>query len=752
MVSAKKLLGIGLVLAGLAAIIYLSVYTRMSTINSPTVLDYDPFWFFRHAKEIIENGYSVPKWDILSYYPPGRPYDHFQGWPYTIAVMYKIFNYFTTISLTKVAIISPLVLAALTPIPAFFLGRLLSNNMGGLAIALFSVLTPAILGVSMAGYSDSDIPVLFYTILSILAIFLAINQFKKGWLRFLPCGIIAILVNLFFVYNWGAGWLPQLFFLVLIPVYFIFKLIETKFHHNKFDLNVISQETKPIITPLIIIIFISNIIGYSLGWGSVFHSFLGGLGFTGLFGALMVIFFVSIVTSIGLITGLLFFKTRGAVIGAVIGILLSIIVLVFGNVFGQPLLVNLSVAELQTINIFTKEGFSAVADRVGMLPTLLAIIGLPVLIVFKFFRKEKLRYIDIYLFLWMFITFYLILRGVRFSTLFSTAAAASAGYVIGNLFVYLKNRNLLIFSTVFGIIAVFSIIFISNAIQFGYSASGMTLSQNWYDMLDWLKENADKDSLVATWWDPGHIITGYTGLKVMADGAHCSPEICIPYNHNIRIQDTGRMFSTNNESESVDILSKYRELTPEQCAAARENFKDIMPADACDPINDIYVIASSDLIGKYYWMSFFGSWNDTAKTGNGRNFMQMSFSGMDKNGLPTYSNIITLMQKDNQIVGILNIPQQGIRNAIIKDIVYSYQGEEIRYRVPDNQTNTIDGMLWVDSGFSMVIFMDSSVRDSVFTNMFFFNGNGIQEFNISKLNNFELVYSNPEIRIFKVNF
>jgi hypothetical protein len=48
--------------------------------------------------------------------------------------------------------------------------------------------------------------------------------------------------------------------------------------------------------------------------------------------------------------------------------------------------------------------------------------------------------------------------------------------------------------------------------------------------------------------------------------------------------------------------------------------------------------------------------------------------------------------------------------------------------------------------------MDSRVRDALFTNMFFFNGQGVTELNIPKLKNFELVYSNPEIKIFKVNF
>jgi len=69
-----------------------------------------------------------------------------------------------------------------------------------------------------------------------------------------------------------------------------------------------------------------------------------------------------------------------------------------------------------------------------------------------------------------------------------------------------------------------------------------------------------------------------------------------------------------------------------------------------------------------------------------------------------------------------------------------------------NTTNLVDGLLWVDPSFQVVIFMDHSIRDSVFTNMFFFNGDGNKELGISKLNNFELVYQNSEIKLFKVTF
>jgi len=64
MVNRKDLLKLGLYAAGLAIIIYLAIQTRMSTYNTPTVLDYDPFWFYRHAEAIVNNGYKVPQWDL----------------------------------------------------------------------------------------------------------------------------------------------------------------------------------------------------------------------------------------------------------------------------------------------------------------------------------------------------------------------------------------------------------------------------------------------------------------------------------------------------------------------------------------------------------------------------------------------------------------------------------------------------------------------------------------------------------------
>jgi dolichyl-phosphooligosaccharide-protein glycotransferase len=757
--NSKKIITSLAIFLGVSIIVFLAIWVRSSTINSKTVLDYDPFWYYRHAQDIENNNFTLPKWDELSYYPPGRPAEKYSGWAYTIVIFHKILQQISpAITLTQAAIFSPLIMVGLTAISAFFIGRQFSNSIGGLATAFFLVLTPTFIGVSMAGYSDNDSVQAFYVVLTTLLTIIAVKKSRDGIIKAIPYILLAIASNLLFIYNWGGGWITLLFFTFFIPGLFIFRIFEGMVHNRKFkvDIESIKIETKPIFMSLLIILAVTNIVGFSLGWGSEFNSLLGGLAFTSLASKIVLTFLIAIMGLLGFIVGIVFFKkSYGRIICMLVGLGIGIWLVFFSNVTTAPLLVNISVAELQTLQVFSSAGFMTVVDRVGLLPTVLTVLLIP-FFPYKIYKKEKISYIEIFLFMWALVSIFLITRGVRFALLFSIAATVISGYIIGNLFSYLRKKSTIVFSIIFGIIALLAISFLSNAIQLGNANTGMILSQNWYDALDWLKAHGDKNTLVTTWWDPGHIITGYTGLKVMADGAHCDITDCIPYNHNIRIRDMGRTFSTTNETESVSILDKYVDLTPEQRKDARDKWGQIMPADAFDPVDTMYVIASSDLIQKYYWLSYFGSYNDSTQTGDGRNYIYFQFSGFDQSGFLTYKNsqiplTITLLEKDGKPMAVANYPQQGIRNAVIRDLMYFQNSTSVKLSY-NSTNNTLDGLFWVDPGFTVAIFMDSQVRDSIFTNMFFFDGNGVNEFNISKLSHFELVYENPEIKIFKVGF
>ncbi|MEM5793036.1 MAG: STT3 domain-containing protein [Candidatus Aenigmatarchaeota archaeon] len=702
---------------------FFSMWSRLGTIKTETILDYDPWWFYRYAKTILENNMKPPKWDILSFFPPGRPNMTPVGWEYTMIFFYKIITLFSPkTEFMEVAKLSPAIMVGLGSVAAFFLGKTLTNKWGGFMTGLFASMTPTFIGVSMAGYCDTDVVVVFYTFICISTIFLALKKRKIQYY------VLAIISNIIFILSWYFGWYISFFFLLFIPTFFVYRLIENLIFGEKIDVKKTWIGTKDIILPLLVFIVTLNFLGFILKVGTVINFVMIGLGFTG--------------------------QGKGGI-------------------------VNVSVAELQPINIFTKSGFLSVAGRIGLGPIILFLVGLPSLVIYKLIVKTKVEPVEIFLFMWSALTFYLILHGVRFSLLFSCAATTAAGYVVGNLVKLLKRDILGI--TIFGLVFLLTIIFVSDALVYAYQASGMEVSQNWIEMLEWLKKNADSKAIIATWWDPGHIIAGYTGLRVHADGAHCGVNECLPYPHDTRIQDMGRIMTTTNETEAVELLKKYMVLTDEQCQKVKKKYGDIVPKEACEPASEMYFIASSDLIGKFTWMNYFGGFRapisspqdfernpgvccpSTPKTEPG----QMScgefadqgrgvwvwcpwiftFSGIqqDTQGNPVYvydySGLkMAIIQKEDQLIPVYN------NKYIINNMVIYNQGKEMWINLSNSTTSLqkIDGLIWVDPNFRSLIYFSPSIKDSVFTKLFFFDGEGLKHF--------ELVFSNGEIRLFRVKF
>jgi dolichyl-diphosphooligosaccharide--protein glycosyltransferase len=700
----------------LIGIVCFAIWLRLATANVDIILDYDPWFWYRQAEGILKNNFLPLKWDILSYFPPGRPTgSKYQlGWSYTLASSYVLTKAFlSNLTFMKFSIYFIAFFSGLCAVPAYLVGRTVTNKWGGLMTAFFAVVTPTFLGVSMAGYPDSDAVDVFYTFLVILTTLYAIKSFsglksKKTWFSI----ALALASYWLFAFNWNTSWYVFYIFVGFIPLYIVFKIVESLIQRQEtINLgNLIVTKIKES-KNLVLVIVLIGILGEALafltyGWP-----------------------FSTIPPIEQLINGLQFLT-------------------------GKALIVNISVAELQPINVFSKDGFLSITSRIGIFPVILAIIGLPLIVVYKLFYKKKITTAEYFAIIWMIISFWLITRGIRFSLLFSMAVATASGFVVGSLTEFLKQRkDMLILSAIYGFILFGLLWHVSDNMLVSQQAGGMEVSQNWRDALDWLKTNSDENTLITTWWDPGHIIAGYAGLKVMADGAHCD-DACYPYNHNIRIQDMGRVFSIGNETEAVNILQKYTGLTQQQCQELKQKFGDAVPSEACNKVSQMYVIASYDLIGKYYWLSYFG-------TGTGRNYLTYGFKNYDQTqGIVTYCIVtdqlrcdistISLAQKNNKTVAIINIPQQGVTNAIARDITLFNQGSAVNQRL--NETNAIDGLVWINPDFSYLYFMDSSIRNSVFTNMFFFDGEGIGEFGINKLTSFTKVFENSEVKIFKVNF
>jgi len=714
----------------LLAIVYLGIYVRLATVNTKIMLDYDPWWYYRHTKYLIDHNFNAPKWDLLSFFPPGRPVMDPLGWDYIVAISYKIISLFISIDFMRFGIWIPAIVSGLIAIPAYLTGRLITNKWGGLVTALFAVLTPTLMGVSMAGYMDTDELVVFFTFASTFSLLYALKK------RTIFSYILSIFILWAFAFSWVQSWYVFYMFIFFLVMYFagsiLFSLI---FQHKKLSFSEITKENLKKFKPHFITLLIIFV-------GSSFLAIITGR-----------------MDPITTITN------------------------TYNWFFENLLIVNVSIAELQPINIFTQSGFFAVAGRTGI--SIYFAIFLPIIIIIKYWKKQKISLGELFAFLWLAATFYLIIHGVRFSLLFAAATSAAGGFVVGNLVdmtgaLKVKGSTVLI-PTIFGIIGLLLLIELSNGLQLGNSMGGMEVDDNWVGMLDWLKNNATKDAIVSTWWDPGHIITGYSGLRVMADGAHCPSIHCYPYDHNIRIQNMGRIMSTSDESEALDILKKYMQLTPEQCQEVKQKFGDIVPEEACEPASEMYFISSNDLIGKFTWMNYFGGYRAPIKSGadfeknpgvccastpssepdqiscgefanQGKGvwiwcpwIFSLSNVQQDDQGNPVYvydySGLkMSIVQKQNYLVPIYN------NKYLINHMTFYSGGQRQDIDLSDSSITLekIDGLVWVDPGFRDLIYFAPTIKDSIFTKTFFYDGKG--------LDHFKLVYSNPEIKLYNVTF
>jgi len=700
-----------LILTVLCVIGYWSFKIRAGSIDDEYISDFDPWAHFRHAEDIIKNNYKPPVWDIFSHYPPGRPYVEQSGWAYTLIILNKIFNLFGTYTMMYTSRFASVIFAVLTLIPAYFLGKKISNTWGGLATAFFIGLIPTFLQVSSIGYIDTDVTVVFFTFLVGWVVVESVEN-KKWWL-YLLSGFCVYL----FSFMWKSSWYIFDIFIAWLVGWFVFRTLVELIRHKKVELNDILKEVKPMGISLLIIFIVGNILAILP---------LGGINFID-----------SLKVSLGFIQ--------------------------------EGLIVNVSVAELQLTKIFTLNGFKGLIDRISysVILTLLT----PFLLLYKYVKKIEIKKYEILLIIWLTVCLFLLTKGYRFGLLFSCISAICGGYFVGNIVSLTKNMNVVFRSVILGSCTVILILCLKASLPYA-DLSISSLSQNWVDGMLWLKNNTAQDSVVVTWWDPGHIISGLAERRNFFDGAHCNDVECPISGHNKRIQDMGRIFSTTNESEAINILKKDLTISAEECADLfnymEDNFKVTPPVDACKSPSEVYYISSNDLIPKFTWLNYFGGYGHNIESSDdySNNPGQCCAvetkpqSGVCKEGSWVYCpwnfNIVST-QVDGlgrpvyiyEYAGVrINIINTGsalvptyINKYVINDLYIENQHLDLRSF--GNDTEHMEGFVFLSSNLQNLLFINDKIKDSVFVKTLLFEGEGLEHF--------KLVYKNAEMTIFKVD-
>ncbi len=288
-------------------------------------------------------------------------------------------------------------------------------------------------------------------------------------------------------------------------------------------------------------------------------------------------------------------------------------------------------------------------------------------------------------------------------------------------------------------------------------SAGPVLDNNWWVALNWIRENTPNCSVIATYWDPGHFITGIAERPVVFDGASQNAKRTITLDGNLtqdeikdiigidnfvfktfekngkvytnvttaRIQDIATVLYTSNESQAIKILRRY-----------------VMPN--CN--NSMYFIASSDLIGKSQWWTYFSTWSPDTHKGTKYFYATLWLSGTKKLNnrtvyiYPYYHNQAFLIVSNGTDFDLYF--QQDTNVMRIKRFVYYSSGLTVEKTY---ENASIDGMVWTDPSMKAIIFVPKELENSLFTRMMLFDGKGLKHFKFVKDFGWE-------VKLFKVEF
>ncbi|MFH1473804.1 MAG: STT3 domain-containing protein [Candidatus Aenigmatarchaeota archaeon] len=669
----------------LLGIVAFSFYIRSFNIVPDRILSFDPVFMYRQTYYMANWGH-LPVWDEISYYV-GKIVDYDYTAPlmfYITTMLYWLLQNFGMSLLTTSALASAFY-GAIIAIPAFLLVKELSNEYGGLFSAILVASAPQVLVRTFGSSYDTDQLVLFFILLTMFA---GVYALKRKTISSICLALISFSC---FMLTWTLFSYTYAIMVIAAVIFIILSLVLKNLGKTDID---IFKEIK--------------------GLSKVLVALLIGL------------------IVIGFLTGVEPLKSFRSLM-----------------VFSQnpeTWIVNISIAELQPFSIFELGGWILAMGRFsmgdGLIDSLIFLVFI-LLISFGFYSSyKKNKFFNLAFLMTLFVVgLYTTVRGIRFTEFTSVIFISMIGYGFGMLMERIKNHEKVVKSFFIGG-SIFLVLIIANmGLEMG-KGLGPDMSPNWDAAWNFLKTETPENSIVGTWWDPGHMINGLAERRNFADGAHCT--LTCLYTINDRITDLGKIMVTSNENESLELIRKYQGTSPK-----------------------VYWIASDDLIGKFRWLQYFGTGCDGVSDESCPLYIQLGESSRstDNNGNLMFRNYD--MGQQTQILVYNTQPPipmlvQGINIALFKEII-TYNGTEaISITFTEEELNSmitalkpLEGQLnarfvnetiqmtaWLPAHYSYIVLIPPTLRDSVFTKMFMLEGQGLEHF--------EQVFRNEQVKIYEV--
>jgi dolichyl-diphosphooligosaccharide--protein glycosyltransferase len=569
--------------------------------GNPYLLGIDPYYYYRQTEYILENGFPGSEikdgkyWDSYRLAPLGREIEpNFHSW--FAAKLYKLTSIFTDWPLVLVFFLVGTIFSALTVIPAFFIGKIITrNNIGGFFTAALIAVSAFFVSRTTGESSDTDVYAVFFPVL-ISWLFLEALEAKNLKNRFIWISLAGLATGLF-AFAWTGWWYTSTFILVTLCVYLVYLAFLNRKNLSSY-LMFTHLKGSPLFSPIVILII--YLISASL--------------------------FITVLTSSNqvprMVTGPSEFLSLKEV----------------GVTTYWPN-IRTTVAELNVAS------FSNVIEQLGgKLLLAIALFGIALAI---FFRKDEHNQrnlvIPFFLTMWFAASLFATTKGVRFILQATPVMAIATGTGLGFIWFYgsrwtssgLRLNQNLAKGLIFCLLALLLI----QPIEDGYKQafnSVPSINDAWYNTLTKIKNEAPENIIITSWWDFGHWfkaiadrpVTFDGGTQVGYDAYWVGRSLLVNDEKStvgiIRMLNCGQnkafeqldLFLPDQETHNkIHLLNNIILLNKEQAAKSlkaeglnEEQANIILQYTHCEAPIDYY-ITSEDMVGKAPVWGHFGSWN-----------------------------------------------------------------------------------------------------------------------------------------------
>jgi dolichyl-phosphooligosaccharide-protein glycotransferase len=525
----------------------------------------DPYLYFLRTRNILDHGHpgdilkDGKPWNSLTTPPIGRPADMnaHQWFGSKLATVLSLFG----LTLMGSFFLIPVIISALSVVPAFFIGRKLGGDLGGFFAGFLVAIHSAFLMRTPGGFSDTDAYNIFFPLL-ITWIFLEGLEAKTKWAKFSLISLSGLFVGLY-AFTWSNWWYSFDILVFAVALYIIYYIIT---NIPKYKFKVFSSEKVKNNLIILFIFIVSSAIftilltdfrtfskaflrgplqgiflkevGITKIWPNVFTTVaeLGNINLSAVVSQLGGSLVLTL-ASLGLILSM--FRKNQTFIDKVVDFSFLIISFIFYLIFFS------SVPNSSTIFLL-------------LLSAPLIVYGLYVVgkqIYTKNIEEDRdLKYAFILL-IWFLVTFFATTRGIRFTILVVPALGVAFGISAGVLFRYMCKfiEKYSIDKILKKVIPLIIILLIFVPVSHGLYKSGRSVGHNslpsmndaWWNSLTWIKDNNPDNTVITSWWDFGHWFKAIAQRPVTFDGGSQNT----PFAHWV-----GNFLKNNNEEEAIGIL------------------------------------------------------------------------------------------------------------------------------------------------------------------------------------------------------